>query len=70
MFFSHDRAFRCEKKEAACLHVGKQSRVLMAGTVFYGYATMRVIHIHSGAVSTNMKMLKASVEVPVRTYCW
>ena len=34
------------------------------------YATMRVIQIHRGAVSTNMRMLKASVEVPVRTYCW
>ena len=34
------------------------------------HATRRVIHIHKGAVSTNMKMLKAKVEVPVRTYCW
>ena len=36
----------------------------------YIQAIRRVIHIHSGAVSTNMKMLKANVEVPVRTYCW
>ena len=37
--------------------------------LYFAYATKRVIHIHNGAVITNIKMLKASVEVPVRTYC-
>ena len=44
--------------------------VLSSRNVYPVYATRRVIHIHKGAVSTNMKMLKANVEVPVRTYCW